>query len=301
MSQYGKDLDFDGLRLLFRRAGVLPQLPGSAHRLLNAIDSGQASAADLERIITCDAALTANLLRLANSADTGLPGGITTVRSAILRLGQRAVRSVCVSLTVQGLLGMELIGGLFDARRYARHAIATGFLSRYVFARRQQRETFETQWHPDEFFAAGLLHDLGLALLARVAPNTYAMIATSAESKGIAFAQEFADVYGSGLGTLGGDAARAWGLPQVFYAAIEFSEVPSESTEEQTALYCIHYANYLAVKMGARIEPWAYDPQLDALAQSEIGLDEEEIEAVLQVVDGQTTAYISAASAGLAA
>jgi hypothetical protein len=131
--------------------------------------------------------------------------------------------------------------------------------------------------------------------------GTYAMIATSAESKGIAFAQEFADVYGSGLGTLGGDAARAWGLPQVFYAAIEFSEVPSESTEEQTALYCIHYANYLAVKMGARIEPWAYDPQLDALAQSEVGLDEEEIEAVLQVVDGQTTAYISAASAGLAA
>lgn len=292
MSQYSKDLDFEGLKLVFRRSGALPQLPGSAVRLLEAIDSGEASARDLERIITCDASLTANLLRLANSADSGLPSGITTIRAAILRLGQRSVRSMGVSLTIQSMLGGEAANGPFDPLRYARHTVAVGFLCRYIFARRKQMGEFQTRWSTEEFFSAGLMHDLGHALLSRVVPGVYAMVCNAAEQGGKGVAQTFQDLYGNSLGVLGAEAARTWGLPKAFLPAIEFADRPTECDEDLMALYCLHYADHLATQMQLTIEPWSFTVELDPLAAADVALDEGEVGSVLEIVRAQTESYL---------
>lgn len=293
MVSMGKDLDFEGLKLVFRRSAALPQLPGSAHRLLEAIDSGEASATDLEKIITCDAALTGNLLRLANGADSGLPGGITSVRSAILRLGHRAVRSMCVSLSVQNLLSKEERSPSFDPARYAYHGVTVGFLARYIFARRKQKADFETKWLPEEFFAAGLVHDIGHALLARVAPNIHAAVCTSAEANGTSFNDDFERTYGGSIGELGAIAAATWGFPTVFQTSIAFAEKPFDATEETTAIYCLNYANALAVQMRATIEIWHFQDQVDPMIQSDVGLDEKEEENLLKIVSAQTETYLA--------
>lgn len=295
MSQLKRELDYDGLCLVFRRSGALPQLPGSAVRLLEALDSGDASSRDLERIITVDAALTANLLRLANSAETGLPAGVTTVRAAILRLGQRAVRSVAVSLTIQGLLSGEAAAGAFSPARYAKHSIAVGFMARYIFARRRQRETFETSWSTDELFAAGLLHDIGHALLSRVAPSVYAMIRTSAEAKQVSVSAEFREMYGRPLGSLGAEAAKTWGLPKLFVPAIQYTETPVEAEEELIPLYCIHYADQIVQQVELTIEPWPIAAEIDPMAQAEVGLPDEEIEGALGIIQAQTEMYLQSA------
>jgi HD-like signal output (HDOD) protein len=288
-----RDLDFEGMKLVFRRSAALPQLPGSAHRLLSAIDSGEASATDLERIITCDPSLTGNLLRLANSAESGLPGGITTVRGAILRLGQRTVRSMCVSLSVQNLLSKDERSPSFDPMRYARHSVGVGFLARYIFARRKQRGEFETKWMPEEFFAAGLTHDIGHALLSRVAPNNHAAISSSAEANAKSFSEEFEATYGGSLGELGAIAAETWGLPTCFHSTIRYCEHPFETEEESVAVYCLNYANYLAGKMGLGIERWDFASSLDPMVESEVGLKEQEVESLLQIVSGQTEVYLA--------
>jgi len=293
MSQYSKDLDFEGLKLVFRRTGSLPQLPGSAVRLLEAIDSGEASARDLERIITCDAALTANLLRLANSADSGLPSGITTVRAAILRLGQRSVRSMGVSLTIQSMLGGESVNGPFDPFRYAQHSVAVGFLCRYIFARRKQLGEFQTRWSTEEFFSAGLLHDLGHALLSRVVPGVYAMVHSNAEQGRKSVNSAFFSLYGQPLGSLGAEAARTWGLPKVFIPAIEFCDSPTEAEDDLMALYCLHYADHLATKMGLTIEDWEFETELEPLVAADVALDENEVGSVLEIVRAQTDNYLA--------
>ena len=292
MVSMGRDLDFEGLKLVFRRSAALPQLPGSAHRLLDAIDSGEASATDLERIITCDAALTGNLLRLANSADSGLPGGITSVRSAILRLGHRAVRSMCVSLSVQNMLGKDERSPSFDPARYAYHGVTVGFLARYIFARRKQKGEFDSKWLPEEFFAAGLVHDIGHALLARVAPGIHSAVCGSAEANGTSFNADFEKTYGGTIGELGAIAATTWGLPSFFQSAIAFCEKPFDTTEENTAIYCLNYANALAIRMHATIEIWPFSEEPDPMVQSDVGLDEKEIENLLKIVAAQTDTYL---------
>ena len=293
MVSMSRDLDFEGLELVFRRSAALPQLPGSAQRLLDAIDSGEASATDLERIITCDVALTGNLLRLANSADSGLPGGITSVRSAILRLGHRAVRSMCVSLSVQNMLGKDERSPSFDPARYAYHGVTVGFLARYIFARRKQKGEFDSKWLPEEFFAAGLVHDIGHALLARVAPEVHSAVSCSAEANGVSFNADFEKTYGGTIGELGAIAAATWGLPSFFQSAIAYCEKPFDATEENTAIYCLNYANELAVKMRATIEIWPFAEEIDPMISSDVGLDEKEVDNLLKIVATQTDTYLT--------
>lgn len=293
MGNFGKELDIEGIKLVFRRSSALPQLPGSALQLLDAIDGGDASARDIERIISCDAALTANLLRLANSAAHGMPGSITTIRAAILRLGQRSVRSLCLSLSVQRLLSGDTGETSFNPRRYAKHAVTVGFLGRYIFARRKQKEDFESRWSTDEFFAAGLLHDIGHAILSKVAPGVYSLVCNEAEQKRVPVNVAFRNLYGQGLGALGAEAARTWGLPGVFVPAIEYSENPTESESEQTELNCLNYADHLAVKYGATIEPWPCEVELDTMVESDVALADEEVEGVVSLVEMQTDSYLS--------
>ena len=96
------EADFERLELLFKRASSLPELPGSALRLIHAIDTGAASAIDLERIIASDPGLSANLLRISNSREPGMDApGVSTIRAAIMRLGQRSVRTLAVSLILR--------------------------------------------------------------------------------------------------------------------------------------------------------------------------------------------------------
>src|SRR5687768_13347381 len=93
--------DFERLRLLFRRTSSLPQLPGTAMRLINQIDSGDASAKDLEKVIISDPGLAASFLRAAVAANTAdRDSGISSIRQAIMHMGQRSVRSLAMSLAL---------------------------------------------------------------------------------------------------------------------------------------------------------------------------------------------------------
>src|SRR4051812_48313572 len=108
---YGlSDSDFERLELLFRRSGSLPELPGTAMRLVNAIDTDEASVSDIERIIVADTALSSNILRISNTGVESISHQpVTTVKGAVLRLGQRSVRNLAVSLLIQQVAHPRLV------------------------------------------------------------------------------------------------------------------------------------------------------------------------------------------------
>lgn len=119
-------------------------------KLIQALEGSEVNVSEVERIITGDPALTAAVLRAASSALYGGMDGVTTVRGAIIRLGQQSVQAVAVSLGVQALMGKTGASSLFDRTRFARHSIFVGFLARYLFACRFNREAFKCKWSKDE-------------------------------------------------------------------------------------------------------------------------------------------------------
>ncbi len=84
---------------IFRIKG-LPALPLVVTRVLKLVSEPNASAQDLNKIISSDAALASKILRLANSAYYGLSRQVSTITEAVVYLGFNMVKAMALSISV---------------------------------------------------------------------------------------------------------------------------------------------------------------------------------------------------------
>lgn len=284
------------IELLFKRSRALPPLPTSVPRLIRLIDTGEASAIDLDRIVSCDPALTADLLRTASLSAPSM-SQITTIRGAIMRLGQRSVRAMAVSLLLSDMFKKYNSVPGFDPAGLASHSLFVGYMARYLFARRHAIEPFQSNWTADEVFAAGVMHDLPFGALAIVAPSAITRVAGFARRAQKSFGESFELVYERPLQELGAIACSTWGLPPMFETALRYFREPWEYEQELTAMYCLSYANFLAESSGFVIENWQFLPSVFPEVKVEVGLEDEEIAHAVEAVAKLTRTALEASYA----
>ena len=147
------------LREIVDRGEVaLPPVPEVAIRILELLkDDSHADAVTVAELLRKDPALTATVLRMANSA---MFGGLTTIGDvslAVARLGIKRVASIVTALMHQNNFRVAdssrgaYLNTLWD------HSLATAICAR--------RLAGLTGGDPEEAFLAGLLHDVGKLLV----------------------------------------------------------------------------------------------------------------------------------------
>ncbi|MFO0600754.1 MAG: HDOD domain-containing protein [Myxococcaceae bacterium] len=142
------------------RVDTLGTVPGSIAQVFSLINDPKASPSDFERVVRPDPALTANLLRCANSAFYRGSREISSVRDAIARMGLRRVFEIAAGATFARSIPRLLEGYELSSDDYWAHSVATAVLSD-----RLGREAGFT--YPDLAFTSGLLHDLGKLVVSR--------------------------------------------------------------------------------------------------------------------------------------
>ncbi len=241
---------------LFRRSGALPHLPEPAMRLIEMIDRGDPSAAELEAVIAGDASLAASLLRTASSSFYGATQPVTTVRGAVLRLGLRAVRTIALTFAMQAFLRRTTETEFFDPVRFARHSLYVAVLSRTLYQRVGPAERRLAGWTVEEIFAASLLHDLPSCLLAQLAPDLFDRAWLSAHENGTTLEDGFEATFGVPLPLLGCAAVSAWRLPSLFAQGIAFIAEPPENQYLDVCRECVLCADQIAAERGFGREEW---------------------------------------------
>ena len=136
----------------------LPTLPTVVSKMIELVDSPRTSAASLARLISTDQALTAKILKLANSAYYGFPREISTVNMAIVILGFNTVKDMGLSLSVFDVFKNTESTDSFDISRFWEHSVACGVAARMLARSYRSR-------YAGEAFVAGLLHDIGKVIL----------------------------------------------------------------------------------------------------------------------------------------
>lgn len=265
----------------FKRTTSLPVLPSAVSELLRVIDSGEASAVDIERIVATDPALFTMIMRVAASNNPANPPA--SLRLAIMRIGQREIRSMAISLGIKRLVHVDR-PNTFDAARYARHSLTVGFLTRYLFARHQKVSSSDSTWTADEMFAAGVLHDIGYALLARVAPDDYARTEMLARRLSVSMDEAFQRLYECEIQELGSQVAEIWKLPAVFVKTMRHMNAPWQLPEEMISLSALSYADTLANRFGESLESWTVEWKPLVEAELEMAVPEEEENRVRPLV-----------------
>jgi putative nucleotidyltransferase with HDIG domain len=127
--------------------------PLSAMRVLALAEDPNASTAELARVVEADPVLSFHVLRLANSAAYGMGGTVASASRAVSLLGFTTVRALAVTSVCDIMDDDE---ERFEGGFWA-HSVATA-ISASVIARR-------TAVNAADAFTAGLLHDLGAAVL----------------------------------------------------------------------------------------------------------------------------------------
>lgn len=144
----------------------LPVQPGAAMRLLWMLEDPRSSAADLGRLIESDPALSEHVMRLANTAFYGLSGKVSSAWRAVTVLGLTTVRAIATTAAFD--LFSDNSRSLPDD--FWPHSI-TAAAAAAAIARRIDIHPNDAQ--PSDAFSAGLLHDLGRALVFRRTPRRY--------------------------------------------------------------------------------------------------------------------------------
>ncbi|PJA28263.1 MAG: hypothetical protein CO189_04990 [candidate division Zixibacteria bacterium CG_4_9_14_3_um_filter_46_8] len=148
--------------------GKVSTLPHTLSEILMALRKSTTSADELANIIKRDVSLTAKILRAANSPFYRRAKEISTVSSAVILLGSRAVQALALSVSIYDLF-KEKDSKQLGLKEFWKHSLEIAILGRML----AEKSNYPV---PEEAFVCGLLHDAGILILEKVFPELYCRI-----------------------------------------------------------------------------------------------------------------------------
>lgn len=155
----------------------LPTLPEVMTEILDTIADEASSAGDLTALLEKDHAISARVLRLANSAFYGLRTRVDSIRRAVVVIGFDAVRHLALATTVFDALASRRQFALVP-EDFWMHSLGAAKAAQLL------TKQYCRQASHDGCFTAGLLHDLGKYVLALVLKAEYVNVVAAARSDG---------------------------------------------------------------------------------------------------------------------
>ncbi|MFP4171556.1 MAG: HDOD domain-containing protein [Candidatus Hydrogenedentota bacterium] len=229
-----------GIKEQVARIETLGTLPEVMTRIMDLVRDPEANALDLAQEISRDPALTMKLLRLVNSAAYGLQRRIMTVPDAVVVLGFDEVERLALSITVIDCLGLDR-DSVRLMRQLWRHSLACSvacsvFELRYVTLMPNLRGAH----------VAGLLHDIGKAVLMQHFPNVYAEAIQLAETGACNICEAEQEVLdGYTHANVGQWVAERWDLPHPMAEAIGGHHEPDIDAIEEPLAHVTHIVDAL--------------------------------------------------------
>jgi HD-like signal output (HDOD) protein len=271
----------NGMRDLLARGENLPTLPTVVFQLHRVLDDERAGASEVAGIIERDPALTARLLRAANSAAFARPGNdrIGSVSAAVSRLGVNQVRAVCIVLAV--VKAFHTRAGGLDHQEFWIHSAAVGMTARRLW----ERYGSDPSISADDVYVAGLLHDAGLLVIEQHFPSEFTEVLTSRATLDSRLWQVEEDHLGMDHGAVGGLLLGRWSLPGFISEAVTNHHHPLQAEDQfQAVCRMVQAAEILCSEVGAGLpeEGPADAPASEALG--ELGLPDEEVDYLLKEV-----------------
>ncbi|MEJ2285707.1 MAG: HDOD domain-containing protein, partial [Desulfobacterales bacterium] len=153
----------------------MPSLSTTVVKVLETCNDPRASANDLKRVISLDPVLTGRVLKLINSAYFALGKPVTSLTRAIIMLGVNTVKNLALSFAI--LKNMQGSGSFhaFSTNDFWLHCLGVGVVAKALAATKGLYPAEQ-----EEYFVAGLLHDLGKLPLNKQFPEEYFQVSKSA-------------------------------------------------------------------------------------------------------------------------
>ena len=218
-----------------REIDTLPQFPDNIMNLQRLIGDPEAEISDIAREISVDPTMTADLLKLVNSAQFMLPKRVDNIVEAVKLVGTKGVRNLLYSYGTQKVLGEKYS----EMRALWQHSYRCAFYA-YMLAKNFKRRKEIL----DDVYVGGILHDLGQIVIASLHPDLLERITKVCKEKGIP--GKMLENFSVGLNhaEVGALIAKKWNFPEQLISAIRYHHEPGMSTQrDRDIVYSVYLAN----------------------------------------------------------
>lgn len=223
---------------LVRGSMRLIVLPDVFMRLNHLVDDPNASVSEIARLIGEDPALTARLLKLANSPFYGYSTRINSLARAVTVIGGRGLRDLVLASAVCDLF-QRLGDNHFDRDAFWRHSLDCGLGARLIGMHSGISEA-------ESLFATGLLHDIGQLVLLDKLPEMARETQLRACDSGIPLHELERSVIGCDHADVGGELLRQWRLPETLCEPVACHHAPGNAVHAPLSAAIVHFADIMA-------------------------------------------------------
>jgi HD-like signal output (HDOD) protein len=213
----------------------MPSVPKLYLELSEALNNPEIALSAIGAIIEKDIAMTARVLQVVNSAYFSLARPVSSINAAVSYLGTEALRTLVLSAALIGTFEDDGAAGGFSIEELQAHSVTTGLLAKRLVS---------DLAHGSLAYAAGVLHDVGMLVLATRMPDTYAAARDYAAEHDVTIAQAEAQLGDLTHADIGAFLLGMWGLPTPIVDAVAQHHNP-QSGNTINAPAAVHIANAL--------------------------------------------------------
>jgi putative nucleotidyltransferase with HDIG domain len=220
----------------------LPPAPRVVPDLMKLLNQTDVDSSKIVRMISVEPSLTANVLRVCNSAAFGGSLPTTDLQEAVTRLGFQEVYRLVTAATGAKLLAAPQKGYGLDPGELWKHSVASA-----VAAQLMARKLAEDD---NVVFTATLLHDIGKVVLAQSIEESYTRLIHEAETQQISLLESETKLLGVNHAQVGARLLERWKFPSNAVAAVAHHHAPKDAGRHQRLASFVYLGNMIAYFMG---------------------------------------------------
>jgi putative nucleotidyltransferase with HDIG domain len=213
----------------------LPQFPENIIHIQKLVDDPNVQMPIIARHISMDPALTADILKIVNSAQFMLSQKVDSIYEAVKMIGIRGIKNLLISYGTQKILGDNTT----EKKQLWEHSYKTAFYAHNLFTNFKKNRVLL-----DDIYAGGILHDIGKIIFFNENPDLLFKIKEFSNEKNLPVSV-FEDLCaGMNHAELGALIAEKWNFPERLVIAIRYHHDPGSVDKEYKDLVdAVYLAN----------------------------------------------------------
>lgn len=231
-------MDSQKILILTSKIDSFPVLPTVVGRVMEITADPDSAPKDLINVISPDQSLTTTILKMANSAYFGLTREISSLQQALTILGFTEIRNLVLAKAVFNSFKNLKKGSKFDIRKFWEHSFICGIAAKIIAT--------ELKLPGNEFFVAGLIHDIGKLVIFMAMPDDFFKIIEASEPLIFNTYKAEKDILGVTHDEIGIALVKKWMFPENLITAVGFHHRPAEAAKQSLFPFVVYVADQLA-------------------------------------------------------
>ena len=264
------------LNEILARVKSFPTMPGAGTKMLTLLEEPDTTVSEIEDILRYDPGLTANVLKLANSAYFGLPSKIGSLKQAVILLGLKRLIQLVVASCVSAIMDKSVPGYDLPSGDLWRHSIAVSIAAEALVKGKKRVKT-------EDIFTPALLHDVGKLVLGSYVKEELEAIQAIA-AKGIPFVVAENMILGTDHAEIGARILAQWNLPADVINAVRWHHDPDSPDASSLPMDVVYLANILCQTQATSGPQAGHAVELSPTVIDRLGIQLDQFESISEKV-----------------